>query len=162
MFSEGYKQSLEHRRKLSEANKGHRPSEETRKKMSRNNVGMRGKKHSVETRTKMSKALMGDKRYNWKGGVVSLALQIRQCFKSRQWRSDVFTRDDFTCVLCYKKGGYLEADHYPKMFSVIFHENSIKNLEEALACEELWNINNGRTLCRSCHEKETLKIYKKR
>jgi len=29
----------------------------------------------------------------------------------------------------------------------------INSLEEALNCEELWNVNNGRTLCRKCHNK---------
>lgn len=28
-----------------------------------------------------------------------------------------------------------------------------KTLEDAENCEELWNINNGRTLCKSCHIK---------
>ena len=28
-----------------------------------------------------------------------------------------------------------------------------RKLSEALACEEFWNINNGRTLCKECHNK---------
>jgi len=78
---------------------------------------------------------------------------IRETFKYRQWRSDVFTRDDFTCVLCGVSKVYLEADHYPKRFIDIIREYRIKTLEEALNCEELWNINNGRTLCLLCHRK---------
>lgn len=31
-------------------------------------------------------------------------------------------------------------------------EYNIKNYNEALLCEELWNINNGRTLCLPCHK----------
>ena len=95
----------------------------------------------------------GKKNHNWKGGITSLTRLIRHHFKYRQWRSDVFTRDDFTCVLCGKRGNYLEADHFPKLFSSIFHENNIKTIEHALECEEFWNINNGRTLCRICHNK---------
>ena len=63
----------------------------------------------------------------------------------------IFTRDDFTCVSCGKHGGYIEADHFPKSFSTIFGDNGIKTFEEALICEELWNLNNGRTLCNKCH-----------
>lgn len=77
--------------------------------------------------------------------------QIRECFKYRQWRSDVFTRDDFTCAWCTARGVHLEADHFPKMFIEIIEEYGIKTLEGAYQCEELWNINNGRTLCVKCH-----------
>ena len=78
---------------------------------------------------------------------------IRELFKYRLWRSDIFTRDNFTCVLCGIKGGYLNADHFPKRFIDILKEYKIDTLEKAIECEELWNINNGRTLCRQCHEK---------
>lgn len=27
-----------------------------------------------------------------------------------------------------------------------------KNNEDALMCEEFWNLNNGRTLCKNCHK----------
>ena len=85
---------------------------------------------------------------------------IRELFKYRQWRSDVFTRDDFTCVLCGVRGCYLEADHFPKRFIEIIIEYNIDTLDKAVACEELWNINNGRTLCKNCHN-PTKGRYKK-
>jgi 5-methylcytosine-specific restriction endonuclease McrA len=75
---------------------------------------------------------------------------IRETFKYRQWRSDVFTRDNFTCQKCLEKGCYLEA-HHIKRFIDIIEEYNIKTLDEALNCEELWNINNGITLCNKCH-----------
>ena len=95
----------------------------------------------------------GKQVWSWKGGITSLREQIRSCFKYRQWRSDIFTRDNFTCVICRIRGNYLEADHYPKTFSEILKEYKITIFEEALNCEELWNINNGRTLCKNCHKK---------
>lgn len=97
--------------------------------------------------------LVREKNPNWKGGITPLVLQIRHHFKYRQWVSDIFMRDDYTCQMCLERGGNLEADHYPKPFSIIFKENDIKTLEEALDCEEFWSINNGRTLCVSCHNK---------
>lgn len=78
--------------------------------------------------------------------------QIRVTYNYRQWRSDIFTRDNFTCVLCGKNKTYLEADHI-KRFIDIIREYNIKTLDEAIGCEELWNINNGRTLCQQCHRK---------
>jgi hypothetical protein len=100
-------------------------------------------------------ARTGERSWAWKGGITPLTKQIRHCFKSRQWRSDIFARDDFTCVLCGERGGEINADHYPVLFSEIFQNNKITSLEEALICEEFWNINNGRTLCVPCHKAET-------
>lgn len=95
----------------------------------------------------------GPNHYNWKGGITPLKKAIRESHKYRLWRSDVFTRDDFTCTICGKRGGYIEADHYPLMFIEVMEMNAIKSLEEANTCDELWNINNGRTLCQECHRK---------
>ena len=75
---------------------------------------------------------------------------IRECYKYRQWRSSVFKRDNYKCVLCGKKG-YVEADHYPVRFIRIIEKYEIKTFEQAINCKELWDINNGRTLCKKCH-----------
>ena len=118
------------------------------------NKGKRGlQKCSEKRRQEMRELYRRENNPAWKGGIVSLTKIIRHCFKYRQWHSDIFFRDDFTCVLCGQRGGALEVDHYPKMFSVIFHENKIKSLEDAESCEDFWNINNGRTLCKGCHRK---------
>ncbi|HDY86811.1 MAG TPA: hypothetical protein ENH82_01705 [bacterium] len=127
-----------------------------------------GKKQSQETIYKRMKNTSGKNHYNWKGGLTPVVRQVRRCFKYRQWRSDVFTRDNFTCVLCGKEKGWIEADHYPRSFSDIFYENMITNIEQALDCEEFWNINNGRTLCRKCHNEtkgnpnKTVKVNRKK
>ena len=94
----------------------------------------------------------GKKHPNWKGGITSLTRLVRRSFQYRQWRSDIFTRDDFTCQICGERGGKIVADHI-KAFNLIWEENNIKTFEESLNCEELWNINNGRTLCKNCHGK---------
>jgi len=75
----------------------------------------------------------------------------------RQWRSDIFTRDDFTCQECGQRGGHLEA-HHIKQLSKILQFYEITTLEEALNCAELWNINNGITLCKECHKKLHKKV----
>ena len=61
-------------------------------------------------------------------------------------------RDNFACVKCDIVGGQLQVDHI-KPFAVILHENDIKTFEQAINCKELWDINNGRTLCVDCHKK---------
>lgn len=113
--------------------------------------------HSGKTDSEITKlrrrlsARRGHNNYFWRGGITNLALRIRTCFKYRQWRSDVFTRDNFTCQFCGQRGGELNADHI-QSFSSVIKDNKIKTLEDALLCEELWNINNGRTLCHKCHK----------
>ena len=109
-----------------------------------------GRKHSLETRKKWSEIHKGENAYNWKGGITSLHHQIRNCFEYRQWRSDVFTRDDFTCQYCNQTGGNLIAHHIVE-FADIIERHEILTLEEALECSELWNINNGITFCKECH-----------
>ena len=145
----------EHRKNIGKAGIGRKHSiqwrEIMRNKMKGRISPMKGKKQSKKFRELSSKRWKKERNPNWKGGITPIVENIRRCFKYRQWRSDIFTRDDFICVLCGKKSGWLEADHYPKRFSDIIKEYQIKTLKQALECEELWNINNGRTLCRKCH-----------
>ena len=153
--------SEEQKRKLSISNKGKCPSEETRIKM-RNSYNPELHKNRKKGITAWNKGLAGylsgSKHYNWKGGITKIGLLIRGCFKYRQWRSDIFTRDNFTCQWCGKRGGILEV-HHIKSFSSIVKENRIKTLADAESCEELWNINNGITLCHECHSKTKYKNF---
>lgn len=119
------------------------------------------KPKSAEHRKNIGKALSivkigswsGSKNPKWRGGVARLREIIRGCFQYRLWRSDVFRRDNFTCIICGdNKGGNLNADHYPKSFASILNEHHIDSMEKALSCERLWDINNGRTLCETCHK----------
>jgi hypothetical protein len=165
-FVKGQKFTAQHRKRLSEANKGRTVWNKGLKGLPGRN---KGRRFSVSWRRKLSIARLGktpwnkglkgfssgNKHWNWKGGITGIVFQIRHCFEYRQWRSDIFTRDNFTCVLCLKRGGELNADHYPKTFSSIIHEYKITSLSEAVGCDELWNINNGRTLCVECHRQVT-------
>lgn len=56
-------------------------------------------------------------------------------------------------LIMQRKGKILNVDHI-KPFCIIMQENNIKSLEEAEKCAELWDTNNGRTFCETCH-KET-------
>lgn len=119
---------------------------------------MYGKHLTKETIEKISK----ENSPHWKGGITSLYEVIRHCFEYRQWRSDVFTRDNFTCQKCGDAiGGNLNAHHIIE-FADIIERHEITTLEEAIKCEELWNINNGQTLCDDCHieEHKNLKTIK--
>ncbi len=104
------------------------------------NHPMYGKKHSMETRLKMSKngkgKNMGNKNHNWKGGVANPIRKIRMTLAWKLWRENVFERDVFTCLLCNRNKLELHphhiksATHFPK---------------------EIFNIDNGTTICKECH-----------
>ena len=90
------------------------------------------------------------KRCSLLGEHTLIHKQLRCVIEYRTWRSDIFTRDNFTCQSCGKRGGNMNA-HHIKFFSTILNEYKIKSLKEGLACDELWNLNNGVTLCEICH-----------
>jgi hypothetical protein len=150
----GKTRSEESKKKLSEARKGKHlsPKTEFKKGAPAYNKG----KTNPLAKNLPQLFKKGQKPHNYKGGVSPFRALVRSSIEYKQWRLQVFMRDGFKCVLCFKKG-HLNADHFPKMFSTIMNENGIKTMPEALDCAELWDIKNGRTLCKSCHYKITWK-----
>jgi 5-methylcytosine-specific restriction endonuclease McrA len=103
--------------------------------------GMSGKKQSDKqkevTRSRNLTFLSrSEEHHNWKGGVSDKNRQIRNLRKYKEWRDEIFKRDDYTCLECFKKGVYIEAHHIKK-----FSEYPELRLD----------IGNGITLCKSCH-----------
>ncbi len=171
-------QNTEYRKKKLESHKGKNPSnlnelisiaksKEGRKRMSKRmkgkspwNKGKKGlQKFSIETRRKMSEVKIGKKHSwglsgkdspSWKGGISKIDKLCRAMSEYKQWRSDVFQRDNWTCRTCNFSKGYVTA-HHIKGFNKIIKENNIININLARECKELWNINNGITLCEECH-----------
>jgi len=95
----------------------------------------------------MSKNRKGRNAPNYVHGKCNANLLFRASREYKQWQLSVFKRDNFTCVLCGDNtGGNLEADH-------------IKDF--ALFSELRLDINNGRTLCKSCHKKTENYGFKK-
>jgi hypothetical protein len=81
---------------------------------------------------------IGQNNPNWKGGITPINTQIRNSDEYKQWRNEVFKRDNYTCQICGdNKGGNLQA-HHKEGFS---------------SNEELrFDIDNGVTLCELCHD----------
>lgn len=119
----------------------------------------KGKKLSKETIEKIKKARAlqensgfqkGEKHWNWDGGKTALRKLVQGLYQYKKWRSDVFKRDNYTCQDCGKRGGILNADHITP-YSVIIKNNKVTNIDDAKKCQQLWDVDNGRTLCVSCH-----------
>lgn len=139
------------RKKISIANTGKIHSEERRRK----NIFWKGKHFSYQHRKRISDAHKARKKlhHSWKGGVVEMVRALRVSFKYRNWRKAIFERDNYTCQICGdNKGGNLNADHIIAL-SFILQVFQIKNVDDAESCWDLWDINNGRTLCVDCHKK---------
>lgn len=85
--------------------------------------------------------------------------QIRNCQKSKDWKFSVLKRDNFQCQICSSKKT-LQVDHIIP-FTKIKKEFNVKTLDDAIECELLWDISNGRTLCLKCHKKTDTYGYKK-
>lgn len=69
----------------------------------------------------------------------------RYSVRASDWRKSVFKRDNYTCQICLQRGKYLEADHIKPW---------------AYFPELRFELSNGRTLCRPCHDKTKIS-YKK-
>lgn len=134
-------------------NKGVPMRQESRMKLSKTMTGskrpgsgvniskaLKGRK--ITWADKISKAhigkagMRGKLASNWQGGKTPELKRLRNSTEYAKWRKAVFQRDDYTCVICKQRGGWLEADHI-KAF--------------AHYPEHRFDINNGRTLCVDCH-----------
>lgn len=146
------KVSQETRLKLSKIHKGYHFSSEAKEKI---RLGNLGKKRSKESKLKMSLARRGRFRGkdspSWKGGTSYFQFLIRGTWKYREWRDFVYQRDEYKCRFCLETQN-LNAHHF-KSFAVLLKENNIKTVEAAFNCDQLWDLNNGITLCKKCHYK---------
>lgn len=112
---------------------GRKHTEETRRKMSEAQSGekhsMWGKKRTQESREKQSKAVRGEKSYLWRGSHIKRKLP-------NYVRKEIILRDDATCKLC----GYSDKTNHVHHIN---HDNTDHRRENLI------------TLCQPCHSKET-------
>ncbi len=116
---------------------GFKHSEETKKKIGiSTSKALKGLKKSIKHRIKIALAQKGSKSHRWRGGKTREGIIIRCSVEYKLWRESVFKRDGWKCIWCGSKKN-IEADHikpfcdYPEL---------------------RFAIDNGRTLCRECHQ----------
>lgn len=80
----------------------------------------------------------GNKHWNWKGGITDELKALRHTEEYQFWRNKVYARDNWTCQKCDQKLKNLIAHHIQSF-------KEYPNLR--------YDLNNGITLCKSCHKK---------
>lgn len=107
------------------------------------------KPRTEESRKIMSKKMKGNtnlpkgkNHWNYKGGITPINRAIRTSKEYKLWREAVFTRDKYTCIWCGARSGVGKT--------VILHADHIKTFSKYP--ELRFAIDNGRTLCKPCHQ----------
>jgi len=93
--------------------------------------------YTLRERERLREANVGEKRWNWKGGVTPERVRLRTSLDMKLVRECCFERDNYTCRSCGRRGGNLNAHHiwpFQKFPEWKF---------------ELWNLI---TLCKQCHD----------
>lgn len=96
---------------------------------------------------------LGSPVYKGEQAVSRLRGRIACMPEYKEWHAAVMKRDGYRCTQCncvQSKDNPLEVDHI-KRFLFIANENRIITPEDARNCKELWDVKNGRILCRACH-----------
>ncbi len=137
-WMKGRKLSSETKRKLKLSSTGRKHTEESKKKMSENRKGMKFSKSHCEAISKAKVGTQnGSNHWNWQGGITPDSDRIRRSRDYKAWRLAVYKKDGFTCVGCGdSRGRNLEAHH---------------KLSFANYPDERFNVDNGVTLCTTCH-----------
>lgn len=87
---------------------------------------------------KKSLAPQGENHYNWNGGKTSEQHKYRTNPEYHEWRREVFYRDNYTCQCCSSYGKDNLVSHHLYGFA------QYENLR--------YEITNGITLCKNCHD----------
>lgn len=97
-------------------------------------AGFKGRNHTVESKMLIGIAAKNAHKGEYK---TDINTRLRNSKEYKLWRISVFERDNYTCIWCGNKKEKLNADHI-KSFA---HYPELR-----------FAIDNGRTLCVSCHK----------
>lgn len=92
---------------------------------------------------KINPNFIGSKNPKWKGGITPEHLKIRWSVKMKNFRNEIFKRDNYTCKFC---GRIRKAGD-----RVVLNVHHLKSF--AIHKELRFDKNNAITLCQECHRK---------
>lgn len=148
----GKKHSYEHCEKIRMAGLGRKHTQASKLKMSGQNSHKwkGGKPRCIDCGNELKnikarrcypcwvKQATGKNASHWMGGKTPENLKIRNSTLALEWRKSIFERDGFTCQSCGQIGGDLQAHHL---------------IPFAVDKDRRFDLNNGQTLCKTCHRK---------
>ncbi len=120
-------------------------------------ISDRMKKRLADKKNHPNHGNKGPSSFGWKdpkNRKTTIAKRIRGCDQYFSWRKTCFERDQYTCQNCGIKNVYLEVDHIvPLCFIISSNDINQENLHiKVNSCIKLWDLSNGRTLCKKCHK----------
>lgn len=83
--------------------------------------------------------IRGENNHNWKGGITKIRSRLWASAPYKAWRKAVFVRDGYTCQMCNIRCGNLQVHHILPVRD---------NYDTLL----IFDVNNGITLCKGCHD----------
>lgn len=138
---------------------------DTLKQIHENNRGNKhavGHRHDAITRERIRVTHLGYKNANWKGGITVINRLIRSSAKYHEWRQSGFMRDGFKCVHCHGREDGIHFHHIKHLMDLLSEAQEVFPLlnvyDAAMLYTPLWDISNGITLCKKCHNTEHKKL----
>lgn len=89
---------------------------------------------------------------NWKGGITPLSVRVRNVKEAIAWVKAIKLRDNNTCVKCGSMKD-IHVHHKEELVNLLKKYN-VTTVIQAKNIPELWNINNGECVCKTCHAEE--------
>lgn len=117
---------------------------------------LKDRKFSDEHRHKISVSKRGEKNARWKGGICqqrkTLIAKVRTLPEYNEWKREVLRRD----VVSFPHVPKRTQVHHIVGLEYIVKENNIQTIEDALACKQLWDTDNGVAIMQGEHYIATL------
>lgn len=146
----GYKQTVEHIAKRMTSKTITKISASMKGRSPKNLLYVHSLPRTDDWKNRMSQSNTGKKdspagknHYNWKGGITPINVALRNSLEYKLWREAVFKRENYTCQGCGIRSG--------NGITVVLNADHVKPF--ALFPELRLSIDNGVTLCVTCHRK---------